>query len=59
MVPKGSGGSVAGVDGLLTPERVAVEVTEAMAAKKFLVLPHPEAFKQPLTSYRYGICCSY
>lgn len=53
MVPKGSGGGVAGVDGMLTPELVAEEVTKAMAARRFLVLPHPEALKIGGLSYIY------
>ena len=35
------GGGVAGVDGMLEPERIADVVVEALAAERFLVLPHP------------------
>lgn len=34
-------GGVAGVDGMLEPERIADVVVEALAAERFLVLPHP------------------
>ena len=42
MVPAGSGGGVAGGDGMLKAEEVAKEVVKAMALKQFLILPHPE-----------------
>eukprot|EP00434_Breviolum_minutum_P009019 symbB.v1.2.007942.t1/scaffold493.1/size196183/4 len=42
MIPKGSGGGVAGGDGMLTPEHVAEEVVTAMSEKRFLILPHAE-----------------
>mmetsp|Transcript_30361 Transcript_30361/g.68100 ORF Transcript_30361/g.68100 Transcript_30361/m.68100 type:complete len:272 (+) Transcript_30361:48-863(+) len=45
MVPAGSGGGVAGGDGLLSPERVAEDVLKAMAEGKFLILPHAEVLK--------------
>jgi hypothetical protein len=32
---------VAGVDGMLEPERIADVVVEALAAERFLILPHP------------------
>ena len=35
------GGGVAGVDGMLEPERIADVVVEALADERFLVLPHP------------------
>ena len=34
-------GGVAGVDGMLEPERIADVVVEALAAERFLILPHP------------------
>ena len=34
-------GGVAGVDGMLAPERIADVVVEALAAERFLILPHP------------------
>ncbi|CAE8648769.1 unnamed protein product [Polarella glacialis] len=42
MIPKGSGGGVAGGDGLIQPEKVAQDVVNAMSEGKFLILPHPE-----------------
>ncbi|CAK9013993.1 unnamed protein product [Durusdinium trenchii] len=42
MLPKGSDGGVAGGDGLLKPEQVAEDVLQAMAEKRFLILPHQE-----------------
>ena len=33
-------GGTAGVDGVLTPEQVADEVVNGLAAEKFLILPH-------------------
>lgn len=36
------GGSVAGIDGMLSPEVVANTVIEAIDKEDFLVLPHPE-----------------
>jgi len=35
------GGGVAGIDGMLEPERVADAVIEGLAAERFLILPHP------------------
>eukprot|EP01062_Namystynia_karyoxenos_P059093 TRINITY_DN50529_c0_g1_i1.p2 TRINITY_DN50529_c0_g1~~TRINITY_DN50529_c0_g1_i1.p2 ORF type:complete len:307 (+),score=101.78 TRINITY_DN50529_c0_g1_i1:79-921(+) len=37
-----SAGSVAGLDGVLPPAKVAAEVSDAMAQGRFLILPHPE-----------------
>jgi NAD(P)-dependent dehydrogenase (short-subunit alcohol dehydrogenase family) len=34
-------GGVAGVDGTLEPDRIADAVVEALAAERFLILPHP------------------
>jgi NAD(P)-dependent dehydrogenase (short-subunit alcohol dehydrogenase family) len=34
-------GGVAGVDGMLEPERIADVVVEGLAAERFLILPHP------------------
>ncbi|CAJ1371498.1 unnamed protein product [Effrenium voratum] len=45
MVPSDSGGSVAGIDGLLKPEKVAEDVLLAMEKGHFLVLPHAEVLK--------------
>lgn len=42
MLPKGSDGGAAGGDGVLPAEQVAQEVVQAMAAGRFLVLPHPK-----------------
>ena len=36
------GGGVAGIDGMLEPDRVADAVLEGLAAERFLILPHPE-----------------
>jgi NAD(P)-dependent dehydrogenase (short-subunit alcohol dehydrogenase family) len=36
------GGGVAGVDGMLEPERVADEVVRGLADERFWILPHPE-----------------
>jgi short-subunit dehydrogenase len=41
---KGDGGS-ARHDGILTPEKVAGDVVDAMREERFLVLPHPEVEK--------------
>ena len=41
MTDRIPGGGVAGVDGMLEPERIADVVVEALAAERFLVLPHP------------------
>lgn len=35
------GGGVAGVDGMLEPERLADAVVEGLADERFLILPHP------------------
>jgi NAD(P)-dependent dehydrogenase (short-subunit alcohol dehydrogenase family) len=35
------GGGVAGVDGMLEPERIADAVVQALAEERFLILPHP------------------
>jgi len=35
------GGGVAGIDGMLEPERIAEVVVEALADERFLILPHP------------------
>eukprot|EP00931_Biecheleriopsis_adriatica_P092879 TRINITY_DN66648_c0_g1_i1.p1 TRINITY_DN66648_c0_g1~~TRINITY_DN66648_c0_g1_i1.p1 ORF type:complete len:274 (+),score=48.86 TRINITY_DN66648_c0_g1_i1:40-861(+) len=45
MQPEGSNGSVAGGDGVLSAEKVAEDVVEAMVGGRFLVLPHPEVHK--------------
>ena len=34
-------GGVAGVDGMLEPERLAEVVVEGLAGERFLILPHP------------------
>ncbi|WP_298926540.1 SDR family oxidoreductase [uncultured Ramlibacter sp.] len=39
---RSEGGSSASQDGVLTPEQVAADVTDAMQDGRFLVLPHPE-----------------
>jgi NAD(P)-dependent dehydrogenase (short-subunit alcohol dehydrogenase family) len=36
-----TGGGVAGVDGMIEPEDVAEAVIEGLAARRFLILPHP------------------
>jgi NAD(P)-dependent dehydrogenase (short-subunit alcohol dehydrogenase family) len=41
----GTDGSVAGLDGMLTPEAVAESVMEILAKEEFLVLPHPQVKK--------------
>lgn len=44
-VPSADAGSVsrqAAVDGVLTPDQVAASVMDALAAERFLILPHPE-----------------
>lgn len=44
-IPSTDAGSVsrqAAVDGVLTPEDVAAAVIDALAAERFLILPHPE-----------------
>ena len=38
----GGDGGVAGLDGMLEPEDLAVSVIEALDNEQFLVLPHPE-----------------
>lgn len=45
MAPRGSGGGVAGGDGVLPPQKVAQDVVEAMAENRFLILPHPAVQK--------------
>jgi NAD(P)-dependent dehydrogenase (short-subunit alcohol dehydrogenase family) len=35
------GGGVAGVDGMLEPERIADAVVQALVEERFLILPHP------------------
>ncbi len=42
MIADMEDGGVAGVDGILEPEQVADTVVEALAAKRFLILPHPK-----------------
>jgi len=39
------GGGVAGLDGMLEPERVADAVVEGLDAERFLILPHPEVLE--------------
>jgi NAD(P)-dependent dehydrogenase (short-subunit alcohol dehydrogenase family) len=39
------GGGVAGVDGMLQPERVADAVIAGLATEEFLILPHPEVLE--------------
>jgi len=41
MLPGGSDGNVAGTDGVLSAEEVANISVDAMAAGRFLILPHP------------------
>ena len=41
----GDGTGSAGLDGILAPEQVAVEVVAAMGDGRFLVLPHPEVLE--------------
>ncbi len=44
-VPGADAGSVsrqAAVDGVLTPDQVAASVVDALAAERFLILPHPD-----------------
>ena len=38
----GSDGGVAGLDGMLEPEKLADTVIETLEKERFLVLPHPE-----------------
>jgi NAD(P)-dependent dehydrogenase (short-subunit alcohol dehydrogenase family) len=38
----GGDGGVAGLDGMLEPEKLADTVIETLAAERFLILPHPE-----------------
>ena len=38
----GPEGRVAGVDGMMEPEEVAIAVVQALEEEKFLILPHPE-----------------
>lgn len=45
MVPEGSGGGVAGGDGVIKPEVVADDVVKALQDGKFLILPHAEVLK--------------
>ncbi|MEJ2531617.1 MAG: SDR family NAD(P)-dependent oxidoreductase [Halioglobus sp.] len=40
-----SGGGTAGVDGVLTPQQVAGEVVQGLAAETFLILPHKEVIE--------------
>ncbi|KAL1500277.1 hypothetical protein AB1Y20_012944 [Prymnesium parvum] len=40
MLPAGTDGGPAGVDGVLTPEQVASETVDAMVKGVFLILPH-------------------
>jgi len=42
MTPKGSHGGPAGGDGVIPAEKVANDVVNAMDAKQFMILPHPE-----------------
>jgi len=42
MIGDSKDGSTAGVDGVLTPEQVAEEVIQGLAAEQFLILPHKE-----------------
>lgn len=45
MTAGSDGGSVAGVDGMLSPEQVADTVVEKIAEESFLILPHPQVKK--------------
>ena len=54
MTAEFEGGSVAGMDGMLSAEFVADMVIDAIEEENFLVLPHPEAkeyFKNKATDY--------
>jgi NAD(P)-dependent dehydrogenase (short-subunit alcohol dehydrogenase family) len=42
MIGNTNDGGNAGVDGVLTPEQVAEEVVQSLAAEQFLILPHKE-----------------
>ncbi len=42
---RSAGGGVLAAEGLLEPEEVAEAVVEALAAERFLVLPHPEVLE--------------
>ncbi len=44
MTARPDGAEVASVDGMIEPEQLADSVIEAMAAEKFLILPHPEVY---------------
>ena len=41
-VEAGTGGGVAGVDGMLEPKAVAAAAVAGLAEDAFLILPHPE-----------------
>lgn len=45
MIPKGTDGAFAGLDGVLTPEEVARATVEAIDEGRFLVLPHKKVAK--------------
>mmetsp|Transcript_18269 Transcript_18269/g.52758 ORF Transcript_18269/g.52758 Transcript_18269/m.52758 type:complete len:294 (-) Transcript_18269:26-907(-) len=45
MIPKGTDGMFAGLDGIFTPEQVAQETIKAVDEGRFLVLPHKQVAK--------------
>lgn len=45
MIGPKQDGATAGVDGVLTPEQVAEEVVQGLAAEQFLILPHKEVIE--------------